>query len=823
VVADSRRNAVLAAFNSLDYDTDAAPQPSSAKSASELESTARASVASHHEGLEVLSTDLAYLRFSERPPVVDSGPGQPAASIFAAGQQPDGKIHLVSESKIEAFCPRWVYRVVVDAVSGELLFVESLTRSATADLYAYYPDPVTSSNDGTLGAASTDSDLNDERGGLEVKIDNKSGGKYRLRGDYFTATELEDPEFAPPEESTASFKYNATSQAFLSANAYYWLDTYARKLLSLGVAELSNNWPADIEFDAQAEDGDDNSHYHPGATPKITFGEGGVPDAADMAVVTHELTHGVCDYVGSNQGGNAGYEHAWCDAMPVIFRDRFNALRARRRTTFPFDNVGNLWSTLRDLGRAECFDDAGFAGYGSMLRQSMLGTAFFDCYEGIGGHSDHAGVRDDAADKMLKNLLETLVDLPDNSATTVAAAETIVDMTITVDVALTGGLHGKVFYDAYVARGLYDERDVDVYIRDSAADTGQHPSPVPHWHSPDIWVRNNPPPADPDDPDDPNALEDYMAGHQAPIVGVPNYMYVRVHNKGGQAAADFSVDAYHCDPGTGMAWPGHFTLMGTLAVPANVPANGGSVVVGPFTWTPEAEDHECLLAIVRGTDDPSIADTVTGSVPHWQLVRFDNNVGQRNVKPENTVIGGKTKTTFFMRGKSSGTSTNELRIDTRSLPADSHIEVRILRRITDEAAIQNLTMASQSELWTTLELAGGVEAVISGFELEANDKVGVTLDIDFSMNAQHGQVYPIIATQVLDGMVAGRMTIEITAIKESEDYVYGNPRSMELHVVSCPFWPHISQRNKRPFMTIHDALARGFNGCRFCMPDIDTG
>jgi hypothetical protein len=822
VVADTRRNAVLAAYNTLDYDTASAPPPSAALPVDALETAALSALAGHHDRLEIVSSETAYLRFSERPPVVDSGSGQPAAAIFASGAQADGALHLVREVKINAFGPRWVYRAVVDAASGALLFIESLARSATATLYAYSPDPVTSSDDGTLGPTSTDADLNGERAEFQVEIDEQSGGKYHLEGDYFTAVNLEIPDFAQPAESSASFKYNATSQAFLSANAYYWLDTYTRRLLSLGVQELNDNWPGEIRFDAQAENGADNSHYYPGATPEITYGEGGVPDAADMAVVCHELTHGVCDYVGSNQGGNAGYEHSWCDALPVIFRDRYNTLRVRRRMVFPFDNVGNFWSSVRDLGRAERFDDAGFAGYQSDLKQSMLGTAFFDCYDGIGGDSDHAGVREDAGDKMLRNLIETLVVLPDNAAITVAAAETIADATITVDLALTGGLHSKVFYDAYVARGLYDEREVDVYIRDSAADTGGHPSPIPHWSSPDIWVRNNPPPADPNDPTDPNAGEDYMAGHQAPIVGVPNYMYVRVHNKGSQPGTGFSVDAYHCDPGTGMTWPEHFTLMGTLAVQGAIAANGGSVVVGPFSWTPEVEDHECLLAIARGDDDPSIADTVTGSVPHWQLVRFDNNVGQRNVKPVNTVIGGKTTTTFFMRGKSAGTSTNDLQIDTRALPADTHIEVKLLRRITDGATLQHLTVVSQSTLWTTLELAGGVVAAISGFELQANDKVGVTLEIDFSMNAQHGQVYPIIATQVLDGMVAGRMTIEITAIKETDDYIWGNRRSRELHELGCAFWKMVSHANKIPFLNVGEALARGYNGCRFCMPEFDT-
>ena len=81
----------------------------------------------------------------------------------------------------------------------------------------------------------------------------------------------------------------------------------------------------------------------------------------------------------------------------------------------------------------------------------------------------------------------------------------------------------------------------------------------------------------------------------------------------------------------------------------------------------------------------------------------------------------------------------------------------------------------------------------------------------------------MIATQVQDGAVAGRMTIEILAVKELEDWIFGNPRSGEMHVVSCPYWPRISPWNKRPFETIEYGQARGYNGCAFCLPEFHTG
>lgn len=64
--------------------------------------------------------------------------------------------------------------------------------------------------------------------------------------------------------------------------------------------------------------------------------------------------------------------------------------------------------------------------------------------------------------------------------------------------------------------------------------------------------------------------------------------------------------------------------------------NGNEVIVGPFAWTPNvnAHGHDCLLAIVETTQDPSnvVNFTPTQTIQEWRLVRHDNNIGQRNVQ-----------------------------------------------------------------------------------------------------------------------------------------------------------------------------------------------
>ncbi|MGC5221981.1 hypothetical protein ACPW96_05205 [Micromonospora sp. DT81.3] len=47
---------------------------------------------------------------------------------------------------------------------------------------------------------------------------------------------------------------------------------------------------------------------------------------------------------------------------------------------------------------------------------------------------------------------------------------------------------------------------------------------------------------------------------------------------------------------------------------------------------------------------------------------------------------------------------------------------------------------------------------------------------------------------------------------------FGNARTLELHVVTCQWWPQLASARKVPFFTIADAIARAYNGCRSCLP-----
>ncbi|NTW83610.1 MAG: M20/M25/M40 family metallo-hydrolase [Chlorobiaceae bacterium] len=353
---------------------------------------------------------------------------------------------------------------------------------------------------------------------------------------------------------------------------------------------------------------------------------------------------------------------------------------------------------------------------------------------------------------------------------------------------------------------------IDLYIRDNPSDDGNQPSQSPHWISPDIWVRNNP-------PDTPG--ENFLDGHQAPINDIPNYLYVRVHNRGTTPAPSCTVHAYRCNPSTGMIWPAHFTPIGSVTG-TQVVMPGSSVVEGPFIWTPQITGHECLLAVASTEGDQPVTKYYSGSVDHSLLVRFDNNVGQRNVAPQPSVPGGKMKVSVMIRGNTIQTK-NTLTIDAAPFPDDTAIDVRIPKRIHDAAdSISEFVSVKSTDRFCNLKLKGGHSGTLEDFDLDKNETASILFTIDFSYEAEHGKTYPLEITQIQDGRIAGRYTVEIIAVKESDDWLYGNLRTKEVHLLNCEWRIKMKPHNVTPVKNIQEAKARGYDGCAYCMPTENT-
>ena len=114
---------------------------------------------------------------------------------------------------------------------------------------------------------------------------------------------------------------------------------------------------------------------------------------------------------------------------------------------------------------------------------------------------------------------------------------------------------------ALAATGLHAQRDV--YMKDTPADTGIEPNPDtgPMWVTDDIWVRITPDPGYqavvfPEVSPPWIPLPHENPEYRDPKYSVPNYVYVRVRNRGSAATTGTErLRLYWAKASTGLSWP----------------------------------------------------------------------------------------------------------------------------------------------------------------------------------------------------------------------------------------------------------------------------
>ena len=190
----------------------------------------------------------------------------------------------------------------------------------------------------------------------------------------------------------------------------------------------------------------------------------------------------------------------------------------------------------------------------------------------------------------------------------------------------------------------FDPGTVNLVIRDNLADTGEFlPTGEPFWHSPDLWVRNDEPAADPiGDP-----AYDVLPPNQPAIVGADNWIRVRVRNAGSAASANAFVRLYLTHfAGSEFVYPADYIPSINTGDPIPSPLVQATYIIGEqmiaslaagddvildFLWPaalvpPEfvggAKWHPCLLAE---------ALPHTGPAPTGNHVFDNTNLAQRNV------------------------------------------------------------------------------------------------------------------------------------------------------------------------------------------------
>jgi Zn-dependent metalloprotease len=202
--------------------------------------------------------------------------------------------------------PRGDWEIFVDAVNGDIVHVKNCMMfgdGVTGSGAVWAPDPLTMAGQYYGGDIDVDGDfidngdrdhpsLNDQR--IIVPLNDltyvDSLKAYVLEGPYVKLVDIESPyEEFPYFADPNSFIFTREEQGFEDVMVYYHIDQSYRRLLNLG---FSVNSLMEFEADPHGFSGEDNSYYSRFGNFCV-FGEGGVDDAEDAAIIWHEYAHAI--------------------------------------------------------------------------------------------------------------------------------------------------------------------------------------------------------------------------------------------------------------------------------------------------------------------------------------------------------------------------------------------------------------------------------------------------------------------------------------------------------------------------------------------------
>lgn len=172
----------------------------------------------------------------------------------------------------------------------------------------------------------------------------------------------------------------------------------------------------------------------------------------------------------------------------------------------------------------------------------------------------------------------------------------------------------------------------DVYLRDSVGDTGAVPVTGMLSASPDIIAR-------PSQVADPEAAFGEASGTAGDnglgfevVSGQDNFVYVRMRNRGAEAATGVTAQVFWSPPST-LVTPDFWTPIGNTQ-PVDVPQGDMLVVTEPLVWPAAqipATGHYCFVGILSHAADPApLLPTPTDWNGFLAFIANNNNVAWRN-------------------------------------------------------------------------------------------------------------------------------------------------------------------------------------------------
>jgi hypothetical protein len=535
------------------------------------------------------------------------------------------------------------WRAFIEVETGSVLYLRAFIAAAYG--YVYTKDPITRAGSNAPAITASAAELDGFREWKELPGITPSNPQS-LEGQYVRLSDFDPPNIPFPTSITGDFDFSVPTDGFAAVNAYYQIASLFQLVKDLGfdVGLLFRSQPPASEFPLPVDHRGFNNQVNAKALGnKRGNGSGGftfglaaagttIGMAADFRVVAHEFCHALLfEAVGSP---NFGFAHSAGDSLGCIYCDP-GTQAPDRFDSFPWSPVirrrhdrdgtaGWAWGGPQDRG-----------GYNS---EQILSTTLFRAYRAIGG--DAGLQRQEWASKyILYLIIAGIASLETSPITPTVTPNPYVTAMMFADrgtiLGHTGGGIRKVIRWCFEKQGLYQPPNaprpvtsrgapppVDVYIDDGR--NGEYDYIADFDRATGIWNRQS---------------ADAGTTHQTPLVGVRNFCYVRINNRGTEMAQNVVVRGYHSHEPAVSTWPAAFEAMTTASMGASNIPPGGSALVGPFEWIPQNNlVKERMLMSVSALGDPSNIDPdsqlacASGPIEIDELVPFDNNIALRTVE-----------------------------------------------------------------------------------------------------------------------------------------------------------------------------------------------
>jgi hypothetical protein len=197
--------------------------------------------------------------------------------------------------------------------------------------------------------------INNERKNVQLNLIYDDEEKsFIAENKYVLIQDIFGPTAAPFSlKNKDSLVVTRNTDIFKQEMAMYHIDQYQNNIQNIGI----NNLQTQIKIDPIGGFGEDSRFEYSGPEPYLIYAVGGIPDAEDADVITHEYTHAMGFYIAPNtiEGEERiGIDEGNCDIMAAIYSRKLSDYEWR--TIFNWDG-NQTWSGRTTLNTKNYIDN----------------------------------------------------------------------------------------------------------------------------------------------------------------------------------------------------------------------------------------------------------------------------------------------------------------------------------------------------------------------------------------------------------------------------------------------------------------------------------